>query len=139
MPASWFSTVIHITIHALTQPRRPIAGHGPETEPARSAMARILAADIAATVLGAHEAGVVGGTGPLLWRHNADGEESSAIEDELSLKPLKTFEQMSWGSTGRVLGAGGHVALYEWQHLRSSSFLYLSYTQPVGLFLLCLF
>ena len=59
--------------------------------------------------------------------------------DEFSLKPLKTFEQMSWGSTGRVLGAGGHVALYEWQHLRSSSFLYLSYTQPVGLFLLCLF
>ena len=74
MPASWFSNAIH----ALTQPRRPIAGNGPQTESARSAMARIWAADFAATVLCAHEEGVVGGTGPLLWRHVANRQESSA-------------------------------------------------------------
>ena len=74
MPASWFSNAIH----ALTQPRRPIAGNGPQTESARSAMARILAADFAATDLCAHEDGVVGGTGTLLWRHVANGQESSA-------------------------------------------------------------
>ena len=36
-------------------------------------MARILAADFAATVLGAHEAVVIGGTSPLSWRHVANG------------------------------------------------------------------
>ena len=41
-------------------------------------MARILAADFAATVLGAHEAVVIGGTSPLLWRHVANGQEWSA-------------------------------------------------------------
>ena len=41
-------------------------------------MASILAAEFAATVLGAPEALVIGGTSPLLWRHVAYGEERSA-------------------------------------------------------------
>ena len=72
--------MIHIIIHALTQPRRPIAGNGPGAELAGSAMASILAAEFAATVLGAPEALVIGGTSPLLWRHVAYGEERSAVK-----------------------------------------------------------
>ena len=70
--------MIHIIIHALTHPRRPIEGNGPGAELAGSAMASILAAEFAATVLGAREALVIGGTSPLLWRHVAYGEERSA-------------------------------------------------------------
>ena len=73
MPASWFSNAIH----ALNQPRRPIAGNGPQTDSARSAMARILAADFASTVLGAHEEAVEAGIRPLLGEHVANGRNRS--------------------------------------------------------------